>query len=183
VTSGLDSGPAEPTFVVLFAHAHFEASVWVFEDHSFDQRAVGVEWLVDDVYHVPTRAWVAAGVPFKVEDVGGVLVAESELDGVFVGFVAEVVGCGAGGDAVESFFVGGAEQVHSVSHQNVPDHDGVFDRGVFLVVESAVEQVVLGTAETELVADCEELVFEPVWAVVGSESFGVSVPEFDAAIW
>ena len=54
---------------------------------------------------------------------------------------------------------------------------------MFLVVKSAVEDVEFGTVEAEIIPCGEELIFEPVWAVVGAESFGVSVPEFDCTRW
>ena len=94
----------------------------------------------------PCGFWGVVWVVLEVEDVWGVVPGESELDWFVVGGVGVVPGFYSGCDLVVSFGVGGVEEVCSVSYEDVPDDDCVFDCCVFLVVESAVEDVEFGGA-------------------------------------
>ena len=52
---------------------------------------------------------------------------------------------------------------------------------MFLVEQSAVEEVISFAAEAECSGDLFDLVDKPFWCCVGSESFSVAVPEFDVS--
>ena len=101
--------------------------------------------------HVPDLVPVCAVDVAWDEDVFGEFVAEWVVFVVpcfgagdcFLGAGGVPVDLGPWGKEVVAVLVGGVEEVFTVFDEDVPDDDCVFDCAVFLVEQTAVEEVVL----------------------------------------
>lgn len=140
VTPGGDARTHVPVRVVFLFVPQLQGTTWVFEDEALENGAdfvvfgprfaggVGGVHLVDAVPEGGPVLWL---VGFGDEDVGCEL--EAELDVADGGDVVDPGSLDVSSQEIVPICVGGTEEVFSVFDEDVPEGDGVIDKGVLVV--------------------------------------------------